>query len=372
MRADLAQIEIPGAAEAEERASRVVLAAFAERMPDPVRRRRAFRPVVAVAVGVAIVAAALSPPGRAVVNHVRRVVGIDHASLALFSLPAQGRLLVRSDAGIWTVRADGSRRLLGRYDEASWSPFGRYVVAARQNELAALDSRGTVRWTLARPDVRFPRWAGSQSDTRIAYLTGSRLHVVAGDGTQDVDIGGLPAAARVAPAWQNGFGFVLAYADTRSRVTAFMTSKGSLLWTRATPDGTRSVEWSSDGEQLLVLSDDRISTRTASTGAVIGSRPAAGVVAVAFRPGTHEIAALRLSPSGSQVRFAGRTLFSFAGALRGLTWSPDGRWLLVGSPESDQWVFVRADGRKIVAVSNVSAQFGSKTFPRVEGWCCGT
>lgn len=65
-----------------------------------------------------------------------------------------------------------------------------------------------------------------------------------------------------------------------------------------------------------------------------------------------------------------RVLFSFAGELRGLTWSPDGRWLLVGSPASDQWVFVRADGRKIVAVSNVSAQFRSDEFPRVDGWCC--
>ena len=34
--------------------------------------------------------------------------------------------------------------------------------------------------------------------------------------------------------------------------------------------------------------------------------------------------------------------------------------------------FVRADGRKIVAVSNISAQFHSSAFPEVEGWCCGT
>ena len=33
-------------------------------------------------------------------------------------------------------------------------------------------------------------------------------------------------------------------------------------------------------------------------------------------------------------------------------------------------MFVRADGRKIVAVSNISAQFRSDEFPRVEGWCC--
>jgi hypothetical protein len=36
-------------------------------------------------------------------------------------------------------------------------------------------------------------------------------------------------------------------------------------------------------------------------------------------------------------------------------------------------VFVRADGgtRHIRAVANVSEQFRSRAFPRVEGWCCG-
>jgi hypothetical protein len=99
--------------------------------------------------------------------------------------------------------------------------------------------------------------------------------------------------------------------------------------------------------------------------------PGAAVAAVAFRPGTHEVAELRRPGEVGQVTLDGRVLFSFAGELRGLTWSPDGRWLLVGSPDADQWVFIRADGRKIVAVSNVSSQFHSRSFPRVEGWCCG-
>ena len=35
---------------------------------------------------------------------------------------------------------DGSKRLLGGYREASWSPFGHFVVAARPNELVALEA----------------------------------------------------------------------------------------------------------------------------------------------------------------------------------------------------------------------------------------
>jgi hypothetical protein len=51
--------------------------------------------------------------------------------------------------------------------------------------------------------------------------------------------------------------------------------------------------------------------------------------------------------------------------------SPDGRWLAVGWAEADQFVFVRAaGGRQIRAVANVSAQFRSRSFPTIAGWCC--
>ena len=42
-----------------------------------------------------------------------------------------------------------------------------------------------MRWSLARPDVRFPRWGGTKTDTRIAYLSGGQLRVVGGDGKGD-------------------------------------------------------------------------------------------------------------------------------------------------------------------------------------------
>lgn len=367
MRAELELVEIAGAAEAEARAAKVVRLAFAERQPAP--RRRSLRPVVAVAVAVALLAAVLTPPGRAVVDRVRRAVGVEGSRPALFSVPAPGRLLVLSDAGVWIAQADGSRRLLGEYDEASWSPFGRYVVAARENELAALDPEGQVRWTLARPAVRFPRWSGTATDTRIAYLSGGRLRVVAGDGTDDAVVRDT-APADVAPAWRPGAAFVLAYADPRPAVDALLLAKGGKLWERPLPSGARSIEFSDDARQVLVLQDGRVSTLDADSGRRLTSTATADVVAVAYRPGTQSFAELHLSKEGSRVTLDGRTIFSFGGELRGLTWSPDGRWLLVGAPASDQWVFIGADGARIVAVSNVSEQFRSRTFPRAEGWCC--
>ena len=53
----------------------------------------------------------------------------------------------------------------------------------------------------------------------------------------------------------------------------------------------------------------------------------------------------------------------------GVSLSPDGRWAVVGWPEADQFVFLRVTGgQQLRAVANVSAQFRSRTFPRISGW----
>jgi len=367
----LEHVEIPGEHDARERAWQLVSTAFAARTPAPPSRPRRLVPVVALAVAGAIVAAAVSSPGRAVFHAIRSTVGVEKAQPALFSLPTSGRLLVASGGGVWVVQDDGSRRRLGSYASASWSPHGRYVVATRRNALYALTPTGEERWSLARPAVLFPRWAGSKTDTRIAYLTTSRLHVVGGDGRGDLDAGGLPAAARIAPAWRPGKGFALAYANTRGRVYAYDTVHGADFWSlppiSARYPQPRLLEWSSDGTRLLLVTADQLvlfGTRSARPLAVRAER----VVDAAFRPGTHQIALIRRPGEVSQVVLGARVIFSTAGELRGLAWSPDGRWLLIGLPEADQWVFVRADGRRISAVSNVSSQFRSQSFPRVEGW----
>ncbi len=177
MRRELERIEIPEEHEARVRSWELVRAAFEEQ--EPARQTRSWRPLVALVAGIAIVAAVVSTPGRSVVDSLREAIGVESAQPALFSLPAAGRLLVTGESGTWVVQPDGSRRLLGGYAEGSWSPFGNFVVAANRNEIAALEPDGDVRWKLARPDVSLVRWGGTPTDTRIAYLSGATLRVVA-------------------------------------------------------------------------------------------------------------------------------------------------------------------------------------------------
>jgi hypothetical protein len=291
VRTELERIEIPGEHEARERSWAVACAAYAERGPS--ERRRSWKPIAVLATAAVVVAGLLSPPGRAVLDEIRQVVGVEGSQPALFALPTAGRLLVTADSGAWVVERDGSKRLLGRYEEASWSPFGRFVVATRRNELAALTPSGDVRWTLARPDVRFPRWGGTRTDTRIAYFSRGALRVVGGDGKGDRLIDRL--AAEQAPAWLPGPGHRLAYLSRDGSVRIVDADAGSLL--------------------------DRAARRS-----LVDPEPAV---------------------------------------------SPDGRWRVVGWADADQLVFTRLGRpRQIRAVSDVSAQFRSRTFPTIAGWCC--
>lgn len=380
MRRELERIEIPGEHDARVRTWEVVRAAFAEREPVP-RRARLVRPVLVLAALAALAAAALSPPGQAVIDRVREVIGVEDAEEALFSLPTGGRLLVESADGPWIVQRDGSKRRLGDYREASWSPFGRFVVVARRNELAALEPDGDVRWSLARPDIRAPRWGGTRTDTRIAYLAGEgRLHVVAGDGEGD-QAACADAVAPVAPAWRPGLPHTLAFVGRDGVVQAYETDGCSLVWSSRPLSGVRALEWSRDGRLLLVRStrDLRVLGGDGGVRFHLLGPDAAPVVAAAFSPSVRSVAFVqrargrstlwlvpRLEPDAS----AARKVFEGAGTFTGLAWSPDGRWLLIAWREPDQWVFVRVSGSgRIEAVSRISAQFGG-SFPRIAGWCC--
>jgi hypothetical protein len=367
----LQRVRLPDADAAEERARRVVLAAFEEREPLP-RPRRTRAIVVGIAVAaVAVALAAASPPGMALVDRVRDAVGVQRSAPALFSLPSPGRLLVGSDAGVWVVDQDGGKRLLAGYREASWSPFGRFVVATRENELAALEPDGDVRWTLARPDVHGARWGGTPTDTRIAYLSRDELRVVAGDGSNDHAVG--PALA-VAPAWRPGRGHVLTYVDGSSRVVTRDLVTGQVLWRVSGEGDAEALEWSSDGRRLHVRRGGRIDVLTRSGRMWTGLRAAAArVVGGAIRPDSHAWATALEKGARSEVLVVGEPagrVFAGRGRVSDLAWSPDGRWLLIAWPAADQWVVVRADGGSLRAVSGIAKQFRSRSFPRLQGWCC--
>jgi hypothetical protein len=358
------RFEAPHEREAEERTWQVVGAAYESRVPVTWPRRHA-RPLVAGAVVAAAIAAVLSPPGRSVVHSLRKAVGVDHARTELFSLPTPGRLLVSGRGGTWIVGADGSRRRLGLYRDATWSPHGLFVAATRANELVALDPKGNVRWTLPRRSPRFPAWTGTRTDTRIAYLAGGKLHVAAGDGTDDRVIG---RAAPVAPAWRPGSGHVLAYSDGR-RAVVLDTDTGKVL--RRLPPAPRKLAWSADGRLLLVFSPYETRVYDGSR-IVAGDDPSDATFDrdAAFVGRTHEVVAVRAAGGSSVFSLAtGRTLFRGTGVFDRLVWSPNGRWLLVSWPTADQWVFLRpGHRRRIVGASRIAEQFGG--FPRVSGWCC--
>ena len=366
MKRELERVDVPGEHDARERAWSVVTAAFGRR--TPVHRPSRWPRVAAVAIALsALVAATLSSPGRAVLDEIREVVGVERAQPALFSPPAPGRLLVASDTGVWVVSEDGSRRLLGDYREATWSPFGRFVAVTRENELAALEPDGDVRWTLARPDARSPRWAGTETDTSIAYTDRTGARVVAGDGTGDRL---LLRNSRGPLAWRPGPARQLAVASTREvRVLDVASGRRS---------GVPGRLVGSAKCRLLVIRRKTPSRLLPEVAPCV--RRARRTSPLEIGPGVAPLQAAAIAPNGRAVAYvmqasgqsqlwivprirpdanAARRLFTGAGQFGGLAWSPDGRWLLVDWPTADQWVFVRADGRGIRAVSNIARQFRS-------------
>jgi len=356
LREALRALRPPDEQEAEERSWAIVRAAYADRAPVQ-RTHRARRLAIAAAVGVIVVAVALTPAGAKVADLVSDVVDVGEpdARPELRALPAAGELLVSSPEGIWVVNDDGSRRLLGDFRAATWSPNGLYVAAAAGRDLAALEPDGTVRWTYTAPgEVRDPRWTGTELDTRIAYRSGDDLRVIAGDGSGASDHLVATRVAAVPPAWRpvaesklaagRGVGpYVLSYLDRRRHVQ------------------TVNAE---TGRELPVTPRDR--ARLSAPSATL-SPDGARVASLRFVDGRDELVLSRHAGEDS-------VLFSARGNLTGPTWSPDGRWLLLGWPKADQWLFIQAERpHRVVAFDRISEHFdpggeGAGRFPRIDGW----
>jgi hypothetical protein len=363
----------PGEREAGERSWEVVLAAFAAR--EPVPRKRAWWPIAAAAAGAAVVAAALSPPGLAVLDSIRDAVrGEPNAKPALFSLPTDGRLLVNSSRGAWVVQPDGSKRLLEGYRDASWSPRGLYLAAARGNELVALEPGGDIHWSLARRGrIAAPRWSDETPPCcRIAYIAGRTIRVVNGDGTGDKVW--QVRVAPVAPAWRPGT-HVLAGSGANHSVEIGNAESVAPDRSVEVSGPPRQLAWTADGRRLVVVEGPRIRIYTPRGRLMRVLRFERATAATS--PDSQRLAVVRpVGANRSEVRIANltdgtsRVLFSGAGDFGGAVWSPDGRWLLVPWPAADQWLFLPANGRgRVRAVANITASFGGDAS--IAGWCCG-
>jgi hypothetical protein len=363
----------------EDKAWEIVRRAYEQRSPTP-RRRSTRLALAATAAAVAAVAfAALSPPGRAVFHSVREAVGIEHAEPALFSLPAAGRLLVVSadNGGIWLVRSDGFLRKLGPYSDAEWSPHGLYVIATENNELVAFDPDRGVRWKLARMNPSWPRWEGTMTDTRIAYIGASGLRVVAGDGTGDHLLDAY--AGDVPPAWDPTRLHTVAYYSGGAIV--LRQANGRLVWRAPITVTPADLEWSSDGDYLAVVSPKKIVVidkrgHVFRTISMLGAE----LRQATFQPSTHELTVVVRAAGRSEVRIVdvdhpgrARLLFAGPGTFGDVEWSPAGGWLLVNWPDANQWVFIK--GKRVHAVANIRQQFAREDGlgPVLElagRWCC--
>jgi hypothetical protein len=387
---------VPGAAEAERRGLALLERAYAERRPAA----RPILPRLAVALAAAALLAALllSPAGAAVRNWIGDVftAGVRNAQPALTEVPGGGRLLVQSPRGPWVVQPDGSRRLLGHYEEASWSPHGLFVAAASGRTLSAIEPDGTPHWSVSAAEpVSDPRW--SPSGFRIAYRAGHSLHVIRADGTGDRLLG---PAAPVAPVWFPLGTHLLAYVDRAGQLRILEADTARTLAATSTSAGVTDLGWSADGRILLELSPHGLWLRSLhldklAEGARLGAPrrvplPTDAVVrAAAFAPHRRTIAvlleqrdqaneprseALLIDTNGGPPHW----LFAVSGHLNQLAWSPDGSRLLLVWPAANQWLFLPTGGRgHLQAIGSIASIFspgqrGQAPFPRIEGWCCSS
>ncbi len=384
MRKSLERVPIPGGSAAEERALQVVTRGFAELGPPPAQPRAGRRrTLVAFATSLGLAAAialAVAAAGSGIVHSVRQAVGLRDAAPVLTRLPAGGPLLVSSAAGPWVVQPDGSKRLLGGYREASWSPHGLFLAVTRRHELLAVDPVGNVHWSLARAGaISLPRWA--PDGYRIAYLDGSSLRIVAGDGSGDRLL--VPRVARIAPAWRpsGAHEHVLAFVTASRQFELIDVDTGSVLARRPLAAASTEIAWSYDAERVALVAAHRIAIFDRSGRPLGVIRTARPVGEASFEPGTHRLTVALGGARSDAVTFdvdrprkPPVEVFSGSGRFSGLAWAPNGRWLLLAWPTADQWLFVPAGDGRITAVAGVAAQFSPgrahASPPTIDGWCC--
>lgn len=377
----------PGELDAANRSADVVRAGFTAREPRPAARGLRGRITVAVAIALLAAALVLSPAGAKVAHFVGDAFdgpGVRHAKPALVSLPARGRLLVDSRAGSWIVQHDGSKRLLGPFHDPTWSPHGLFVAAVRGRELLAIDPKGNVRWSLARDGaVAMPAW--SRDGFRIAYRSGGALRVVAGDGTGDRLVARRTEAVR--PAWRPGTRHLVAFLASQ-QVRLVDADSGRVRWSTTVFNTGGQLEWAPDGHTLVVAGPLGLRLLDARGHVVrtLESPPGWLLRNIAVSPHGDSLALVRQEAGSGRsevlrMRLGGRRsapqrLFTGAGRIDEVEWSPDARWLLLAWRDANQWLFVRSSAaRGLRAYAGIAAAFDPRHphaagFPAAAGWCC--
>jgi hypothetical protein len=388
LRRELRDHAAPGEHAARRRSWAVVEAALAERAPEaPPRRRPLFRLVLVAALLAAGLAAALTPAGAEVGEWIEERIGLspEETQPTLRGFPGGGRLLAVSDSGAWVVNPGGGMRRLGDYSQVGWSPHGLFVIGTHGHRITAAEPDGEPRWSLARPGrLSHPAWSPGDG-FRVAYLEGGRagtsLRVVDGSGRLDHLV--ARRVAPVTPAWRPGRGYVLSFAAAGSaRLLTVDADSGRRLWSARTGSPPIALAWTRDGRRLAVLLPGslRVYGRggrllaerrlpAAARARAMAVHPAGRRVAVAVkRRDVSSVLSLRLDRTGA----APRELFTGSGTFGDLAWSPNGRRLLVGWAEANQWLLV--GGKRPRAFAGVSRQLDpagtGAGFPRLSGWCC--
>lgn len=385
---------LPDTRASEERAWGVVRAAQASRVTARRRRRHGAGLVAVGALGLAaLVLATASRPREALARWIRQTIGIvarPAAPQTLAGLPGGGKLLVDSSHEQWLVTVDRQRHRLGSYAGAQLSPHGRFVLAWRGGELEALTPRGQPQWSVTTPaPVKLARW--STDGYRVAYLVGSSLRVVAGDGSGDRDL--VDGVAPVAPAWQPNVGagadHLIALLDARGYLQLRDADTGALVWRRRPPVAPSELLWARGGQILASLASGRLilygvggrvlASWLPPSGEALGAaafEPAGARIAVVLRrraPRADSVVTLLATPTG--LRQAPVLLLSVPEQISAVVWSPDGRWLLAPSPSADEWTLIHAQPpSSLRAVSRVSGRFvasgerAAAAFPTLAGW----
>lgn len=391
---ELTAYRAPDEARAAERGLDVVRRSLPPEGQQTARSGLRRRGAIAAVAAALLAGLALTPAGASVRDWIAGAIDTDAERPVLDRLPAGGQLLSSSRRGSWVIAEDGSRRRLGAYQQASWSPSGLFVAVVRGNLLTAVEPDGDERWSLsAEGRVADPVWAGP-SGFRIAYRSGSSLRVVNGDGTGDREL--VDDVAPVAAAWMPGTldlapPFVVAFAEPDGRVRAVdVDNPAEPLkapgWVRA-----ESLLWPSRGK-LLAVSDSEVVVLSRSLrprrriplpeatqiddAAASPSGRRLVIAAAGSSLGRSELLLGRVAGSRSRVR----RVFEVPGRYGGIAFSPDGKWIAAGWPEADSWLFIRPRANRksldrIEAFDGIGRQLdpggGPRTpFPEIEGWCC--